>query len=149
MKVIIPLKGLVYLFPCVSALSNLLLRVSRHMVYAAWAKVVIIYELVDHYSITMFLGWLQISTLIQSLKYCDHIVPNQNSVCNERVGECSNSFRITSKYRGPTDDWCTSNHLLIMCEILSTIGSVRGITSGGWSFQIITQSITEGLSTYF
>ena len=124
MKVIIPLKGLVYLFPCVSALSNLLLRVSRHMVYAAWAKVVIIYELVDHYSITMFLGWLQISTLIQSLKYCDHIVPNQHSVCNERVGEWYNSFRVASRHHRPTKDQSMSNHILIMCGILSTIIAV-------------------------
>ena len=131
MKVIIPLKGLVYLFPCVSALSNLLLRVSRHMVYAAWAKVVIIYELVDHYSITMFLGWLQISTLIQSLKYCDHIVPNQHSFCNEQLGEWYDSFRVDSKLYRSTEDQSTSNNLLIMCEILATISAVRGITCGG------------------
>ena len=54
-QVIILLKLLVYLFPIVSGLIKLLLRASRHVVYIVWTQVVILYEIVAHSSITMFL----------------------------------------------------------------------------------------------
>ena len=44
-----------------SALIKLIFRASRHMVYVSWSKVVIIYEIVAHSSIKMFLGWIQVS----------------------------------------------------------------------------------------
>ena len=142
------LEGSVSLFPSVNSLSNLLLHAIRHVVYFSCGKVVIVCELVSHSSITMFIGWLHIRTRILSLKDCDYLVPNQRSVCNERVGERYESFRVTSKHRRPTEDLSTSNHLLILCEILDTISVVHGITCNGWMFQIIHQSITERLSIY-
>ena len=41
-----------------------------------------------------------------------------------------------------------SDHILIMCERISNIGAVHGITCGGWRFQIDPQSITEGFPIY-
>ena len=142
------LGGLVSILPNVSALIKLLLQASRHAVYVDWTKVVFVYELVFHSSISMFLVWLQIRPKILSLKDCDHIVPNQCSICNVRVGEWSDRFRVTSKRHRTTKDQSTSNHILIMCEILAAITMVHGITCGGWRYQIIHQSITEKLSIY-
>ena len=140
------LEGLVPLLPSVYALIKLLLHARFHMFYVAWTKVVIIDEIVNHPSVTMFLGWLQVRPCIWSLKYCDHIIPNQRSVYIEQVGECSNRFRVTSRHRSPTENHSTIYHLPIMCEIPATIVTVHGITCGGWRLQIIPQSITEGLS---
>ena len=64
MKASILLKGPVSLLPSVSALSKLLFCASCHVVCVAWTKVVIIYELVAHYSVTVFLGWLQVRPYI-------------------------------------------------------------------------------------
>ena len=65
----------VYLLPSVSALSKILLCASRHVVNVAWTKVVIVYEILSHFPITMFLGWLQILPRIKYLNYCNHIFP--------------------------------------------------------------------------
>ena len=54
------LEGPVSLLPSVSALIKLILCASRHVVYVYWNQVVILYELVAHSSITIFLGWIQI-----------------------------------------------------------------------------------------
>ena len=56
----IPLKGPVSLFPSVNAFGEILLRTSCHVVYVSWTKVVIIYELISHFYVTVLLGWLQI-----------------------------------------------------------------------------------------
>ena len=104
MKGRILLESPIYLLPGVSVLNKLLLCTSRHVVYVALHQVVIVYELVAHYSITMFIDSLQIRPRIRSLKYCDHLVPNKRSVYNERVGEWYDSFRVTSKRRRPTED---------------------------------------------
>ena len=50
------LEGLVPLLPSVYALIKLLLHARFHMFYVAWTKVVIIDEIVNHPSVTMFLG---------------------------------------------------------------------------------------------
>ena len=49
------LKGPVSLLPSVSALSNILLHASLHVFYGAWTQVVIVYKLVAHPYITMFI----------------------------------------------------------------------------------------------
>ena len=108
----------------------------------------IVYDLVAHFSITMFLGWIHIRPRIQSLKDCYHLVQNQRSVCNEQFGEWYDSFRVTSKCRRPTEDQSMRYHLLIMCELLSIISAVRGITCGDWRYQIIPQYVTNRLSIY-
>ena len=56
MKGNIFIEGKFYFLPSVSALRKLLLCAIIHMVYVAWTKVVIIYELLAHYSITIFLA---------------------------------------------------------------------------------------------
>ena len=58
------LEGPIYLSPNVSVLSKLLLCASRHVVYVDCTKVVIIYELVDHPSIMMFIEWIQLRPCI-------------------------------------------------------------------------------------
>ena len=60
MKASILLKGPVSLLPSVSALINILLHASLHVFYGAWTQVVIVYELVAHSYITMFLVWIRI-----------------------------------------------------------------------------------------
>ena len=94
MQGIILLEGLVYIFRSVSALENILLRARQHVVYVAWTQVMVVYELVYHFSITLFLGWIQIRPRKRSLEYCDHLFPNQRSICNERVGEWSDKIPI-------------------------------------------------------
>ena len=143
------LEGLVSLLPIVYALRKLLLRASWHMVYVDWTKVVIIDELETHPSVTMFLSWIQVRLYICPPEDCDQFILNQNSVCNRRVSEWSNSFRVTSNHRGPTDDWSTSNYLLIMCEILAIVGAVCGIPFGTIRFKTVPQSITEGFPIYY
>ena len=54
------LEGPVSLFSSLGALSKIILRASLHVVYVAWTKAVVVYDLVAYSSITMFLGWLQI-----------------------------------------------------------------------------------------
>ena len=56
MKGSILLEGTVSLFSRLSALINILLRTSCHVVYVAWTQVIIVYKLVAHFSITIFLG---------------------------------------------------------------------------------------------
>ena len=129
-------------------LSIIFLRAIRHVVYVDWTQLSIVYELVAHSSTTVFLGWLQIRPRIRYLKYCNHLVTNQRSVCNERVGELSNSFEVIYKRRRPTEDQSTSDYLPIMCELIATISTVRGITCGDWRYQLIPQFITERLSIY-
>ena len=142
------LKGTVSLLSSLSTTIELPFCASRYVDYIAWNKVLIIDERVSHYSITIFLGWLQVRPCIWSLKYCDHIIPNQRSVCNKLVCEWSNSFNVTSRHRRYTEDWSTRNHLLIICEIIATISAMCGITCSGWKLQIIPQPIIEGLSIY-
>ena len=98
------LEGLVPLLPSVYALIKLLLHARFHMFYVAWTKVVIIDEIVNHPSVTMFLGWLQVRPCICTLEDCNNFISNQCSVCYEQVGEWSNRFRVTSNHRGPTED---------------------------------------------
>ena len=107
------------------------------------------YDLVTQYSIMILLGWLLIRPRVRSMEYFDHLVPNQHSICNERVGEWSNSFRVRFKHHRPTENLYSSNHLPIICKVLDTISTVRGITCGNWSYQIIPQSVTERLSIYY
>ena len=94
----------VSLFPSVSALGDLLLRSICHMVYFAWTQVMVVYAIAAHYSITMLLVWIQIRPRIQSLKYSDHLVPNQRSIYNEQFGEWSDRLRVTSKHLRPTEN---------------------------------------------
>ena len=142
------LEGPIPLFPSISALGELLLRFIRHVVYVAWTKLMIIYELVAQSSITILLGWLEVFPCVQSLEDCNHIVPNQRFICNEQVSEWSDSFRVSSKNHSPNENRSLSNHLLIMCELLAAITAVRGITYIKCSNKIIPQSVTEGLSIY-
>ena len=53
------LEGTVYLIPSLCAMSKLIFCDSCHMVDVAWTKILIIYELVAHPSVTIFLGWIQ------------------------------------------------------------------------------------------
>ena len=55
MQDIITLKCLGSIFPILSALSKMLSPVSPHVVYVAWTKLVIIYELVAHSSSTVLI----------------------------------------------------------------------------------------------
>ena len=93
------------------------LRSSCHIIDVDWTKIMVIYDLVIHPSVTIFLGWIQVHTCIWSLKDCDHIIPNKCSVFNERVGEWSKSFRVTSRQQGTAENRPTSDHLLMMVEI--------------------------------
>ena len=70
------IEGPVSLFPSVSALINILLHASRHVVYVVWTQLMVLYDTVAHSIIMIFLGWLQIRPCIRSMKYCNHIVPN-------------------------------------------------------------------------
>ena len=133
----------VSLFPSVRLLRNIFLRASRHVVYVAWTQVMVVYELVSYYFITIFLSWIQICPHILYLKDSEHLVPNKHSIYDERFGEWSDKFRVTSKPRWPTEDQSTSNHFLIICEVLANISAVCGITCINWSYKIITQSITD------
>ena len=90
------------LFPSASALDELLLRARHHVVYVAWNQVMVVYELVAQSSVTMLLGWLEVHPHVRYLKYYDHFVPNQLSICNEQVVEWSDSSRVSPKHRRPT-----------------------------------------------
>ena len=139
-------EGPVSISPSVGALRNLLLCASQHGVYVLWTNIVIVYEILSHPSIMMFLAWIQIRPCIRSLKHYAPILLNNLLVCNKRVGEWSNRFRVTPKRRRPTEDQSMRDHLLIMCEILADISAVNHITCGDWRYQIISQYITERLS---
>ena len=118
------------------------------MVDFACTKIMIIDELVTHTS-SKDVSWLASGRSMHLIpKYCNHLIPNQRSVCNEWVSEWSNSFRVTSIHCVPPENRSTRDHILSMCEIIATISVVHGITCGGWRFQIVHQSITEGFSIY-
>ena len=138
----------VSLLPSVSGQVELLLRASRHMVYVAWTQVMVLYELVDHSSTTILILWLQIHPYIWSLKDCNHLITNHCSLWNDQVVEWSDRFRVTSKHNRTTENQSTSDHLLIMCEVIATITEASEITCADWSYQIIPKFITDGLSIW-
>ena len=108
----------------------------------------VVYDTESQYSITMIFIWIEVHPCVRSLEYCNHLVPNQRSINDERVGEWLDIFGVSSKCRRPTEDRSSIDHLLIMCEVISSIIAVNGITCGNWSYQITPQPITEGLSIY-
>ena len=56
MKGSILIEGPVSILPIVSALGELLICAIHHVIYLAWNQVMALYELVDHFLITMLLG---------------------------------------------------------------------------------------------
>ena len=91
---------------------------------------------------------LQVRPWIWSFKYWYHLIPNQRYVCNERVGEWSNNFRVTSIQYKTADNRSTWDQFLTMVEILYAISVVCGITCGGWKFHIIPKSVTDRFTIY-
>ena len=131
------LKGPIPLFPSVSTLGDILLCASRHVVYVTCTQVMVVYEPEAQSSITILLICLEVRTCVQSLEYFNHLVPNKRSIGDEIVGEWADIFRISSKNRSPTENRSSSDHLIIMCEVLASIIPVLGITYGSWRYQII------------
>ena len=142
------IKGPIPLIPSVTSLGKLLLRTSFHVVYIAGAQVIIVNEPESQSPITVLLSWLEVGLCVRSLEYCNHVLPNQRSVRNERVGEWTNLSRVSSKRLSPTENQSLSNHLLIVCTLLASISVVHGITCGNRRYQIHHQPIAEGLSIY-
>ena len=64
MQGVILLEVPVYFLPSVGALIKIFLRSSCHMVDVSWTKIMVIYDLVIHPSVTIFLGWIQVRTCI-------------------------------------------------------------------------------------
>ena len=94
--------------------------------------------------ITMLLIQLEVRPCVWYLEYCNHLVPNQCSFGNEKVCECTDFFRVSSKHCRPTENRSSINHLLIVCKLISSISVVRGITCGNRSYQIIPQKYLRG-----
>ena len=143
------LKGQITIFPSVSALGKLLLLVIRHVVYVAWTQVMVVYYTDAQSSITMLLIWIEVCPCVRSMEDLNHLVPNQRSIGDERVGEWTDIFRVSYKHRMHTENLSSIDHLLIMCEVLASITAVRRITCANWSYQNIPQPVTEGLYIYF
>ena len=98
------LKGPIPLFPSVTALVNILLHASCHMSYVAGVQVIIVDDPKYQSPIAVLLIWLEICPYVRSLEDCKYLFPNQRSVGNERVGEWTNFFRVSSKRRIPNDN---------------------------------------------
>ena len=141
-------KGPILLLPSVTALVELLLRTSRHVIDVAGTQVMILNYHDSQSLITMLLIRFKVPPCVQSLEDCKYLVSNQRSVGNERVGECTNFFRVISKLCRPTENRSSSDHLLIMCKLLASISAVLGIMYDNQSYQILPQPIAEGLSIY-
>ena len=99
-------------------------------------------------SISMLLGWLEVRPCILSLEDRNHLFPNQRYIGDKRISEWIDIFRVGPKHHNPTENQYSIYHLLVMYEVLASIITVRGITCGNWSYQIIPQPVTEGLSIY-
>ena len=56
MQDIILLEGPFYILPSEGALSKIFFRASRHVVYVACIQVMVVYEIVAHYFIIIFIG---------------------------------------------------------------------------------------------
>ena len=95
-------KGLIPLLPSVTALGELLLRTIRHVIDVVGDQLIIVNDPESQFPITMLLIWLKVRLCIPSLEDCNHIVPNKRSIGNERVGEWTDFFRVSSKHRSPT-----------------------------------------------
>ena len=96
----------------------------------------------------MLLRLIKVRPCVQSLEYCNHLVPNQRSVSNERVSEWTDFFRVGSKHRRPTENKSSRDNLIIGCKLITSISTVRGIICGNRSYQILPQPISEGLYIY-
>ena len=120
------LKGTIYISPSVGELDELLLRAIYHVIYVAWTQVMVVYEPESQSSITMILSWLEVCTCIVSLEDCNHLSPNQRSIGDERVGEWTDIFRVSSKHRRTTNNLFSSNNILIMCKVIAYIISYVG-----------------------
>ena len=142
------IKGPIPLLPRVSELGDLIIRTIHHVVYVVWNQVMFVYEPADQSSIMMLLSWLEVCPCVLSLEDCKHLVPNQHSIGDERVGEWTYIFRVSSKRRSPTENQSSSDHLLIMCKLLTSVIVVCGIICVNWSYQITSQPIYEGLPIY-
>ena len=135
--------------PSVPALGDILLCASRHVIYVFGNQVMVVNDPESQSPITMLLSWLEVRPCVRYLEDFNHLVPNQRYVSNERVGEWTNFFRVSSKHRMPTENRSPRNYILIVCKVLASISTVHGVTCGNRSYQIIPQPIAEGLSIYF
>ena len=147
-QVIIFLKGSIPLFPSVTSLDELLFRSIRHLIYVAGTQVMVVNETESQSPIRIILSCLKVRPFIRSLEDCNHLVSDQRSVGNERVGEWTDVFRVGFKHRMPPDNLSSSDHILIVCKVLDSISAVCGITGGTQGYQIISQPISEGLYIY-
>ena len=141
-KVTIPL------LPSVTELGDLILHTSCHVINVAGAQEIILNDPESQSPITILLIRFKVRPCVQSLEDCYHIVPNQRLVGSERVVECTNFFRVSSKHPMPTENLSSINHLLIVCKVIASISGVSGIMCGNRSYQILPQPISEGFSIY-
>ena len=87
LQVSIFFKGPIPLLPSVTSLGELLLRTSRHVIDITGDQVTIVNEPESQYTITMLLIRIEVRPCVRSLEDFNHLVPNQRSVGDERVGE--------------------------------------------------------------
>ena len=142
LQVSIFFKGPIPLLPSVTSLGELLLRTSRHVIDITGDQVTIVNEPESQYTITMLLIRIEVRPCVRSLEDCNHLLPNQCSVGNERGGGWTDFFRVSSKRRRPTENQSSSDHLLIVRNLLASISTLRGITCNNRSYQIIPQPIS-------
>ena len=141
-------KGPIPLLPSVTALVELLLRTSRHVINVAGYQVIIVNDPEFQSPITMLLRRLKVCPCVRSLEDCNYLVPYQKSIGNEKVSECTYFFRVSFKHRMPTENSSRRNHLFVVCKVLAYITVVCGIICVNQSYQIIPQLIDDGLSIY-
>ena len=95
------LKGSIPSFHSVTAFGELLLHTSHHVIYVADTQVMVVNDPESQSTITILISWIEARPFIRFLEDCNHIVLNQHSIGNERVGEWADFSGSVPRTVGP------------------------------------------------
>ena len=92
----------ILLLPSITALGELLICTIRHVIDVSGSQVMILNENESQSPILVLLSRFEVCSCVHLMEDCNHLVQNQCSVGNERVGERTYFFRVSSKHHRTT-----------------------------------------------